>query len=164
MGFWTAAVTSSLHFTNFKIGNFRLSNQHTLWAHRAVQSISINQEALLLTTAVGFQDIDRVDGVSGCPLAVHKLYSHGSIHHHVSKEFCITGGSRLRLTSPYGYIKCVHCLQGQILLVGSKHSILNTTQQKGYTPMILEDIEVLAALIKHSLPRSSVPIVRFSFM
>lgn len=59
--------------------------------------------------------------------------------------------------------KCVHCLQGPILLVESKN-ILNTAQQKGYTPMILEDMEVLAALIKHSLPRSSVPIVRFSLM
>lgn len=30
--------------------------------------------------------------------------------------------------------------------------------------MILEDMDVLAALIKHSLPSSSVPIVRFSLM
>lgn len=38
------------------------------------------------------------------------------------------------------------------------------SEQKGYTPMILEDMEVLAALIRHSLPRSSVPMVRFSLI
>lgn len=38
------------------------------------------------------------------------------------------------------------------------------TEKKGYTPMILEDMEVLAALTRHSLPRSSVPMVRFSLM
>lgn len=35
---------------------------------------------------------------------------------------------------------------------------------KGYTPMILEDMDVLAALMRHSLPKSSVAMVRFSLM
>ncbi len=45
---------------------------------------------------MGFQHIDRVDGVFGHPLAVHELHSQGSIHHHVSKEVSITEGSGLR--------------------------------------------------------------------
>lgn len=39
-----------------------------------------------------------------------------------------------------------------------------TAQNRGYTPMILEDMEVLAALMRHSLPKSSVLMVRFSLM
>lgn len=37
-------------------------------------------------------------------------------------------------------------------------------QVKGYIPMILEDIDVLAELIRHSRPSSSVLIIRFSLM
>lgn len=47
---------------------------------------------------MGFQDIDGVDGVFRDPLAVYKLYSHGSIHHHVSKEVSITEDAELRST------------------------------------------------------------------
>lgn len=68
----------------------------TLRANGAVECISVDQEALLLTAAVGFEHIDRVDGVSGHTPGVHKLHSHGSIHHHVSKKFGITEGQQLR--------------------------------------------------------------------
>lgn len=47
---------------------------------------------------MGFQDIDRVDGVFGDSLAVYKLHSHGSIHHHVSKKVSITEQVELRST------------------------------------------------------------------
>lgn len=39
---------------------------------------------------MGFQHIDGVDGVFGDALAVHKLHSHGGIHHHVREEVRIT--------------------------------------------------------------------------
>lgn len=68
----------------------------TLWANSAVQCISIDQEALFLTAAMGFQHVDRVDGVLGDTPAVHKLHSHGGIHHHVCKEVRITVGQQLR--------------------------------------------------------------------
>ncbi len=73
-----------------------LRNERTLWANGAVQCISIDQETFFLATSVGFQHIDGVDGVFGHPLTVHKLHSHGSIHHHVGEEVCITDGSGLR--------------------------------------------------------------------
>lgn len=47
---------------------------------------------------MGLQDIDRVDGVFGNPLAVYELHSHGSIHHHVSKEVSVTEEVELRST------------------------------------------------------------------
>lgn len=71
-------------------------NKLTLWPNSAVHCVSINQETLLLAAAVSFQHIHRVDGIFGHPLDVHKLHSKSSIHHHVSKEICITEGSRLR--------------------------------------------------------------------
>lgn len=44
------------------------------------------------------------------------------------------------------------------------YSKLHSLREKGYTPMILEDMDVLAALMRHSLPSSSVAMVRFSLM
>lgn len=75
---------------------FFKESKPTLWANSAVQRISIDQEALLLTAAMGFQHVDRVDGVSGHAPGVHELHSHGGVHHHVGKEVRITGGQRLR--------------------------------------------------------------------
>lgn len=87
-----------LHLTykNLRCRNSRFRNQNTLWANCAVQCISIDQEALFLAAAMCFQHIDRVDGILGHTLAVHKLHSQGSIHHHVRKEICITEGSGSR--------------------------------------------------------------------
>lgn len=47
---------------------------------------------------MGFQHVDRVDGILGHPLAVYKLHGHGSIHDHVSKEVSITADGGLRST------------------------------------------------------------------
>lgn len=99
MGVYLAAVTidetsKPSHF-KCELGNFFL-NVNTLWADCAVQRIPINQEALFLAAAMGFQHIHRVDGVFGHSPAVHKLHSNGGIHHHVGEEFWITKGSGLR--------------------------------------------------------------------
>lgn len=69
-----------------------LISKPTVWSNCAVQCIAINQEALFLAAAMGFQHIHRVDGIFGHPLAVHKLHSNDSINHHVSKEITITEG------------------------------------------------------------------------
>lgn len=83
----------------------------TLGANSAVQCISVDQEALLLTAAMGFQHIDRVDRVPGNTPGVHKLHGHGSVHHHVSKEVGITEGQRLRHKKVFVWEICQHHMQ-----------------------------------------------------
>lgn len=85
-------------------------NQRTLRANCTVKCISVNQEALLLTAAMGFQDVDRIDGVFGDSLAVYKLHSHGSIDHHVSKEVSITEKVELRSTKDDFHASIQSCI------------------------------------------------------
>lgn len=111
---------------------------------------------------MSFQHVDRVDGIFAHTFAVHKLHCQGSINHHVSKEVCVTEGPGVKvdIDSREEFIKS--CATKLKILLSIR--LICFTVNQGYTPMILEDIEVLAALIKHSLPRSSVPMVRFSLM
>lgn len=64
----------------------------TLRPYSAIECVSIDQIALLLAASVGFEHINRVDGVPRHTLLIHKLHCQSSVHHHVGKEVCITEG------------------------------------------------------------------------
>lgn len=107
----------------------------TLRSNSAVESITLDEDTFLDTLSVRFQDIDSLDWVLGLTLWSSILDCKKSIDNHVGEEFVITTMKSL-----------------VIFYSTSKRTI-------AYDPIILEDMEVLATLIKHSRPIESTLLV-----